>query len=520
MSMLSQSCSLQADRVAVLIRSQLTAHNSQWANLNPHLSELQAFYKQRDYHPVWVDERGPLPHAQQLLNLLMNAGEEGLDPSCYDIPVLQQLWPVKMGAGLAQLEIRLSHAFMKYSDDVRNGQLQPEAKDRYWRAYSGRVPALKLLKELLAKDELAAALHDLPPPQLGYEYLRKALRHYNYFAKQGGWSDIPAGQVLQLGQRHPQVKLVRERLMVDDLELEPVARESVALFDRTLHDAVLRFQARYGLEATGKVDKATRQAMNVTVTERIQQIKVNMDRWRWLPRDLGYDYIMVNTAAYQLTAYVDRQPHMRMRVITGKPERPSPIVDSKLVQVILNPDWIVPITIAVEDIIPRIKTEPDYLARHNIRIFTSHKAGAEEIAPTLIDWETISMDPFPYTLIQEPGVGNSLGQIKFVFLNDFAVFLHDTPIRDLFAQNKRAFSSGCIRVEKPRELAKFLLGEGSGWGDDELEQSIRSGETEKIQMDRNIPIYLVYWTAWVDEDRVVHFRDDIYNWDKVQGKCT
>ena len=505
---LLQGCMSQTDMMSGVIQAQLTGSPAQ----------LQNYYRHRDYRPLWVDRQGPLPQATSLLAALMAAGEEGLDPACYSVQTIQQLWPVKMTSALARLELILTNAFIKYSDDVRNGLLQPDTGDPNWRAYAGRPEALPLLDELLANHNFAVELRTLPPPHQGYRQLREALRRHRHWAKQGGWPEIPAGPGLRRGQRHAQVRLLRARLMGEDSRLEQA--KDPTLFDQPLHEAVQDFQQRHGLEAQGLVGAATRRAMNIPVSERIQQLKVNMDRWRWLPRELGDDYIMVNTAAYQLTAYVEQEPHMSMRVITGKPERPSPIVGGKLVQVIINPDWVVPKTIAVKDILPILQTDPDYLSKKKIHIFSSPQADAEEIDPDDIDWTEIDENTFPYTLVQEPGVDNSLGRIKFVFLNDFAVFLHDTPIRELFARNQRAFSSGCIRVENPKELANFLLGEDSGWDDEELEQSISEGYTEKVQMARPIPVYLVYWTAWVDKDQGVNFREDIYKWDQIRGKCT
>lgn len=418
---------------------------------------------------------------------------------------------------LGRLELLLMDAFMQYSTHVRAGQIQPRPADPNWRAASPKNDTWELLQELLSSRDFGDELRALPPSNPGYQNLRKALHQYRKMAQQGAWPRIPPGPVLRQGHRNHRVQLLRERLSREAYSLKASSRPK--LFDADLKRMVIYFQRRHGLPPNGSIDQATHNALNVPLDERIAQIKTNMDRWRWLPRQLGDDYIMVNTAGYELVAYADEEPYLVMRVITGKPERPSPILGGQVSHIVINPTWVVPRKIATEDLLPKIQANPDYLQEKKLRVLTSLDPEAEEVDPQDIDWSSLNEGNFPFILRQEPGEINSLGRIKFVFLNDFAVFLHDTPLRHLFRESHRAFSSGCIRVEDPLKLAQFMLGEDSGWDKDELKQSITEGYSESINVTNSMPIYLVYWTAWAEPNQIVNFRKDIYEWDKIRGPC-
>jgi len=282
-----------------------------------------------------------------------------------------------------------------------------------------------------------------------------------------------------------------------------------------LEQAVRRFQTRHGLQVDGVVGKKTRAAMAVPVEQRIHQIRLNLERWHWVPRDLGNRYILINTAAFELEAYDNDEVSLAMRVIVGKEERPTPVFTENMRYLIVNPYWNVPNKLATHDLIPAQLNDPDYFHRKDIRIFAGWQAGAEEVDPALIDWQAyLGVRYLPYKLQQAPGPANSLGRIKFMLPNAHSVYLHDTPARHLFEKPVRAFSSGCVRVENPLQLADYVLASRSGGSArPDIESIIASGETRTLSLPESIPVYFLYQTAWTDSLGQVHFRDDIYRRD-------
>jgi len=240
-----------------------------------------------------------------------------------------------------------------------------------------------------------------------------------------------------------------------------------------------------------------------------------MERWRWLPQDLGDRYILVNVANFALDVMENRQSILTMRVVAGKPTRRTPFFSAQMTNVVLSPHWYVPPTIAIQDKLPLIRRDPGYAARQNLKIFRDGPGGATRVDPRAIDWSSVSARNFPYRLRQDPGPRNALGRVKFMFPNPYHVYLHDTPSRELFARTERAFSSGCIRLEKPVELAEYLLRDDPQWSRQRILAGIEKGREQVVYLPAPIPVYLFYWTTWVSDEGVVHFRKDIYERDRV-----
>ena len=499
------------------LRGQLDQQTASWIILDLDRKRLHDFYAPRNFQPVWVNTHGPLQRAEQLRQTLILAEEEGLEPEAYPLSLIAQHWTARTAAELARLELLLTNTFFLYSKHVRAGRFDPGKVDPLWHIATPDFNAVKLLNTTLAAANFGAALRDLPPPHAGYRRLREALARYRQRQRNGGWPQLPAGPYLKYGLRHPQISLLRRRLLAEgDLHLGPVKDSD--FFDQAVKYAVERFQVRHGLKMDGIVGAASRAAMNVPISERIEQIKLNMERWRWLPRHLGRRYLMVNTAGYELTAIENAQPLFSMWVIIGKPERPTPAVRGVLHTVVFNPYWTVPSTIVFEDLIPEQQRNPNFLKSRGIRVFSNRRNG-EELDAGKIDWSQVDKEHFPYVLRQDPGPTNPMGRIKFLFSNAFKVYLHDTPTRRLFNRQVRAFSSGCIRVEDPVRLAVYLLGAENRWTRKKIRETIASGESRKVPVPKAMPIYLVYWTAWVGADNAVSFREDVYDRDSPLSKC-
>jgi L,D-transpeptidase YcbB len=275
---------------------------------------------------------------------------------------------------------------------------------------------------------------------------------------------------------------------------------------------VRRFQARHGLVADGIVGPATVRALNVPVAHRIQQIILNLERWRWLPRDLGRHYIAVNAADAMLQVVADGRTVLTSRVVVGDLRHPTPMVQARLDTVLLNPPWNVPTSIAVEEILPRLRANGRYLAENDIVILERRESDPFGLA---VDWSAIPSEPFPFRLQQRPGSANPLGRIKFDAPNRFDVYLHDTPVRSIFARPVRTASHGCIRVERANDLAIHVLEDGTGrWTQQRVAEAIATGDSQRIVVARSLPLYVLYWTAFAAPEGHVEFRDDVYGRDR------
>jgi murein L,D-transpeptidase YcbB/YkuD len=259
--------------------------------------------------------------------------------------------------------------------------------------------------------------------------------------------------------------------------------------------------------------------LNVPAEARAWQIAANLERWRWLPRSLGRRYILVNIANFTLDVIEDDHPVLSMRIIVGKPYQHTPVFSALMTNLVLNPSWYVPPSIAREEILPLLRRDPTYLAKQHMRVYQGQGAEWQELNPRTINWSQVSATHFPYRLRQVPGPKNPLGRIKFTFPNQFSIYLHDTSSPELFAQTVRTFSHGCIRIEKPIELAEYVLQGNVRWSRDGIQAVIASGVEQTVTLPQPLPIYLLYWTAWVDADGVVHFRPDIYDRDAPLEKA-
>jgi len=378
------------------------------------------------------------------------------------------------------------------------------------------VAKIDTLQSRFYHNEEAQIENELGPlisQNYGYGVLSRYFMQYLNILNSGGWPQVAGGPDLKEGDRSWRVAALRSRLAASK-DLDEGHESDEDYFDENLNNAVRRFQTRHGLEVDGIVGMATRKALNVPVEERIKQIKVNIERRRWLPKEFGARYILINIPDFKLIYVENEKTVLTMKVIVGRESRPTPILASEITSVELNPYWQIPVLIARKDIVPKIIEDPGYLSDANIRIFNSWEKDASEINQKSINWLQIKPETFSFKLRQEPGPSNALGQIKFIFPNNFQVYLHDTPARGLFQKTNRSSSSGCIRIEKPLELAKYLFRSGQGWSSEKIIAALNSGKTQILRLPESVPIYVLYWTAWVDDADMLNFRKDIYGRDE------
>jgi murein L,D-transpeptidase YcbB/YkuD len=345
----------------------------------------------------------------------------------------------------------------------------------------------------------------------GFWPVVRAISMYKQIEKWGGWETIPDGEKLEKGVRDPRVALIRKRLMATGDMMASGGDQM--LFDDAVFEGVRRFQARHGLEPDGAVGRATLAAMNVPVAARIHQLEVNLKRLNEVAPSLGRRYVFVNIAGQEVEAVENGEVVIRKRVIVGKEDRQTPEYTSKINYVTINPYWNVPESIAMKDLLPKIRANPKFLSRMGIRVLHGWTDSAPEVDPSTVDWSNPNVTR-QYRLRQDPSRLNSLGTVKINFPNPFAVYLHDTPVKTLFSRQGRNFSSGCVRVQDVRDLVAWLLKDNAGWDRARIDQTITSGEHKDITLTAQVPIYLMYLTAWVGEDGVVNFRDDVYDRDR------
>lgn len=330
---------------------------------------------------------------------------------------------------------------------------------------------------------------------------------YEAIVAQGGWPAVPQVERLRLGNRNPAVPALRERLAVSG-DIDPAAAGSGDVYDSYVEAAVRRFQARHGLTVDGVVRQQTLKALNVPAQVRLAQLRINVVRLRTLSNNLGAKLVVANVPAAQIEAIESGVVVSRHVAVVGKPDRASPDLQSRIVEVNFNPYWTVPVSIVRKDLIPRMQEEPDYLTKNHIRIFDGR---GTELQPTQINWN--SNEAVNYRFKQDPGDFNSLGSIRINFPSKDGVYMHDTPSKNLFGEDFRFHSSGCMRVQNVRELVVWLLSDTPGWTRAEIDAVIRSGERKDARLASPVPLYWVYVTAWVTPDGVAQFRDDIYSRD-------
>jgi murein L,D-transpeptidase YcbB/YkuD len=492
------------------------------------LASLGPFYEHRGFQPLWLGNEGWLPQADALVQVLRHAEREGIKSAVAPLSRIDQLI-AELGQRDAhdqaqnqrswiELELRLTDAFFTYGSQVLTGQIDPRELKEQWFGERSHVNLATALQEAAETDRVTEFLQNLRPPHAGYAALQKTLSLYRDLVAQGGWPIIPDGPKLQKGDRGPRVAALRHRLWLT-ADLDRVVATVDDVFDPTLERGLQRFQERHGLDPDGVVGTATLTALNVPAEARARQIELNMERWRWLPQAFGERYILVNIANFALDVVEHGQSVLAMRVVVGKLARRTPFFSADMTHLVLSPHWYVPPTIAIQDKLPLIRRDPGYVARQNFKLFRHGAGGATRVDPRAVDWSSVGARNFPYQLRQDPGPRNALGRVKFMLPNPYHVYLHDTPARELFAKYERAFSSGCIRLEKPMELAEYLLRDDPQWSRQTILASSVKGIERVVHLPASIPVHLLYWTAWVDDDGVVQFRKDIYDRDKVLDRA-
>ena len=492
------------------------------------------YYLQRSFRPAWMQQE----KLHGLIEAVQTLDEHGLEAADFALENLRtealyrfaDLPPERQ----VERELLFTDTLARLVQHIRHGKLNPYALYPDWNFTAPARPLEQAarLAQLLEAPALLAAVQAQAPDLDLYRQLQAALKHYRRVATRGDWPKVASGPTLRPDARDPRVAAVRARLAVEEdalRELEPelgyltpgssAASEhtraqasantttKASHYDPVLVEAVKRFQQRAGLAVDAALGKQTIEALNISPAQRVAQIRVNLERLRWVAQDMQGDHMLVDLSAYRLELQLGGQLAWSARIMVGKPTRETPALLDSVQHLVLNPKWVVPPTILREDVLPGVVRNPNYLANHRMQIVD--RSGAS-VDPQQIDWQAARQRGFPYRVVQDSGADGSLGRIKFSLANPYAIYLHDTNAPALFRRDVRALSSGCVRVEKPNELAVLLLDDPERWGPDALEQVLATGKTRTLALGREIPVLLHYATAGLDEQGRFQFRPDIY----------
>jgi murein L,D-transpeptidase YcbB/YkuD len=473
---------------------------------------LPDFYERRGFRRAWVESRT----IDQLIRAIGESAADGLDPRDYHQALLDRIRGEVAARGpsdaalLADYDLVLTDALVRLGYHIMFGKVDPERVDPNWnmaREIHGFVPAAEIQRMLESGDVYQALEREKPAHQV-YTALKRELARYRQIEASGGWPLMPAGPALRVGATDARVPMLKRRLQATG-DLVASAHDTSTRYDSALANSVRSFQERMGADSDGVLGEGTRSALNVPVGKRIQQIRLNLERGRWVLHHLDSTFVVVNIAGYNVAYVRDGRTVWRSRAVVGLPYRRTPIFRDTITYLVFNPTWTVPSGILGRDMLPLLKRGGIRALPEGMRILDR---SGRRVDASRIDWSRYSASSFPYVLRQDPGPRNALGLVKFMFPNRYLVYLHDTPSRELFNESARAFSSGCIRVERPFELAELLLADAS-WSSDSIARVVKTGRMRTVHLRRPTPVLLLYWTAWADDQGRANFRPDIYQRD-------
>jgi L,D-transpeptidase YcbB len=557
---LSSSCKkgkseieLQNEKVVKIIASQSDSINANKffpdKDVRKYLHrEFNEFYKTRNYQLAWINFDGPLKASDELLEAIDHADQEGLEPENYNISEIEKLLKstfkvesrkqkrkhkrakksldeeIRAKAwqedtlklyDLIKLDFLITASYLTYASHLLSGKINPNETE-LWFTKPRKRDLSAHLEEALRSDKIQKSLDELLPKHPQYALLKKSLKSIKELSENDTFKKITINKKLKLNESDPQVHVLINKLKAwGDLS----KNDSSNVFTTQVSEALKRLQSRHGLKDTGNLNASTLAVLNEPIKNRIDQIKVNMERMRWLPDNFGDRYILVNIPEFKMRLYDQSRVSLEMKVIVGTSYTPTPVFSDSMEFVVFNPTWTVPTKIILKEFLPKLKENPNFLEENNYTLYDSWKEKAEPIDGNSINWNEVDTTNFNMRIVEGPGDRNSLGKVKFMFPNNLDIYLHDTPGHALFNANNRNFSHGCVRLEKPLDLAEYLLKE-KGWDRAKIEEHIGPDkEPETVMLPKKIPVHIVYWTAWVDDKNVLNFRKDVYDHDQFQEKA-
>ena len=514
---LTSSASAQQQQIQSIV-SAGRLDGMRWPNFSDYRVWLQKFYEPAGYAPAWSQSNTPSAQASAMIQLFHDAWRKGLEPEDYDA----SRWDARIrqlqsgAAGAADFDVALSVCAMRYISDLRIGRINPRHFQFGLSIEEKKYDLADFIRaRLLTASDVPALASSVEPPFPTYQRTEQQLARYIELARTDSGEKLPASaKPVEPGQAYAGVPRLASLLhLVGDLPTD-IQPSDANVYDANLAEAVKRFQTRHGLDADGRLGPATLKQMNVPLSDRVQQIKITLERWRWLPEEFSAPPIVVNIPDFRLRALEQgNEIALEMRVVVGKSMRTqTPVFSRDMTYVVLRPYWNVPPSILRGEIIPAIKRDRNYIAKKNFEVTTND--GKPVTSGEISDDVLAELQAGKYMVRQKPGPTNALGLIKLMFPNEYNVYLHSTPAPELFSRSRRDFSHGCIRVEKPAELGAWALRNNPGWTLDRVKQAMQSGpDNQSVTLVKKVPVFIVYGTAVAYENGEIHFYDDIYGHD-------
>lgn len=473
---------------------------------------LASFYEDREHRTVWVEDGKLNAAARRAIFFLSRTDRWGLDPDAFAAPDLSLGFSEPASASeIADAEVAMSRALLTYARHAHSGRTTPRDISPFLDAKPELPDPVEAMRKMADASDIVETLVAFNPQDEEFEVLRQELANLKRIATEGGWRTIGNGRTLKPGMSDERVVDLKQRLNVPMPPPIIADPQEVRLYDGAIVEAVTRYQEENGLEADGIVGPSTLAHMNQSVIDRIYTVLANMERWRWLPKDRGDYYVMVDIPGFEVNIVRDGVPFFTTRVVVGKPYHQTAVFSDEMEHIVVNPYWNVPRSIATEEMLPHLQNDPNYLAVRNFE--TVVDGTGRQVDPSKINWREFTPATLPFRFRQRPGRGNALGTVKFMFPNRHAIYLHDTPSKSLFQRTVRAYSHGCIRVYQPLEFADALLSNDPNLNAARVQAGINSRQNQTLPLSRKIPIHITYFTAWVENGRI-NYRNDIYGHDR------
>jgi len=497
-------------------------------------SFLKQLYQQLFYLPIWIKKEKPalvsrdlfdiikadrsLERTTQLYQNMLALEEEMYGLYTYKSSIVQKVnWEFKMSQLYEEYANYVIYGSINWGAfQARLSNLRVSAITAGWVTYKPDYSPLKVAENAVIMGSLKKAFQEAEPSKYNYKALRISLDRYLDIKEAGGWPYVNLKGILRPGRTHAAVPFIREHLLMTGDYIPCEESEEGSLYDACLKKAVIRFQKRNGLVSNGIIGKKTVGVLNQTVEEKIDTIKINLDRIKWLHERPDNRHIIINIPDYRLYYEENGTLQMTMKVIVGKRKNPTPVFSNRVKSVVLNPYWNVPKSIIQKEMIPKLLRNPHAMAGQGIDIYSGWGSDAKKVSGTSVNWAQYRYSKtVPYRFAQRPGNRNALGRIKFLFPNQFHVYMHDTPTKHLFKRHKRAYSHGCIRLEKPKRMLKTIAAFNSNIELDKAEKILKSKKNTYFSLDNTVPVDVIYLTAWVDYDGILQFREDVYKYDEL-----
>ncbi len=478
-------------------------------NVSKNLKDVQKFYKTNDYQPIWIDEDDLTKEAEKALTLIIDSEIEGLNPDDYSYAVTAIKEFDESLEKSINAEIMLTKAFLHYIDDITNGRFNPREASNNIVIRPDSVNPVKYLKDGMSTNS-TNWMDELDPPYKEYQNLKILLKKYIDKSDSIDWPIITLapGKLIKVKDTHSELSKIRKLLKI--LGYYNGSSSNEDFYDVNFEKNIRTFQTRHGLLVDGIIGPQTFNALRMSPLDRMRRIIVSMERWRWMPRKPSKRYIRVNLPSFELQAVENENVILSSDVIVGKQTRKTPVFSAPMTDIVFNPSWNIPVSIAVKDKLHKIRKNPGYLDNHNYVLYNS---SGDVISPYSVNWENYGKGHFPFRIRQRPGQSNALGKIKFNIQNNFAIYLHSTPNKKLFDKDIRMFSSGCIRVERVSELAKFVFNDSSKWSIEKINTSMEGSTTKRVNLKQKMQVYITYFTVGFDGNGNLFFAPDIYGQD-------